>query len=43
METLFARRPSPVTNGPAAYGAEPWLGGVRGEQKSASMGDMGSE
>ena len=26
METLCAGRPSPVTNGPAAYRAEPWLG-----------------
>lgn len=26
METLFAGRPSTVTNGPAAYWAEPWLG-----------------
>ena len=35
METLFAGRRSPVTNGPAAYGAEPWLGvfaGSRNEQ-----------
>lgn len=42
MKTLFARRPSVVTNRPAAYRAEPWLGVSAGSRSEGALETRGS-
>lgn len=41
MKTLFARHPSPVTNGPAACGAALWLGALAGNRSEQALETLG--
>ena len=40
-EDLFARHPSPVTNGPAACGAALWLGALAGNRSEQALETLG--
>lgn len=41
MKTLFARYPSPVTNGPADCGAALCLGALAGNSSEQALGTLG--